>query len=321
MLVEPDHFTRRLRALGFRDLKEGDYYGLSMALGSVDVSLYDLVNAYRTIANGGRWSGMTMEVSQKNRAPRRAMGRGAAFIISDVLSDRAARSLTFGYENPLSTRYWTAVKTGTSKDMRDNWCIGFSDRYTVGVWVGNFSGAPMWNVSGISGAAPVWLEVMNYLHRQRLSRPAQPPSEVIAHKVSFSNNAEPERDEWFIKGTEPDGTVANVPETAGTTEKPAILYPANGTIIAIDPDIPAENSLIFFEASAKGRFDWTLNNDKIGSGSRLVSWKPQYGKYKLSLVDRQGKIIDSVKFEVRGRPLDEATTQKQQTEDVLIMEE
>lgn len=320
MLVEPDDFARRLRSLGFRDLKEGEYYGLSMALGSVDVSLYDLVNAYRTIANSGRWSRMTIEAAQKKGASKRVMSRGAAFIISDILSDRAARSLTFGYENPLSTRFWTAVKTGTSKDMRDNWCVGFSDRYTVGVWVGNFSGEPMWNVSGISGAAPVWLEVMNYLHRQRPSRPQQSPSEVIAKRVSFSNPAEPERDEWFIKGTEPAGIMTHVPEPDKSNERLAITYPAIATIIAIDPDIPAENSLIFFEASAKGSFDWVLNSEKIGSGSRFVSWKPQYGRYKLSLVDKQGKVIDSVKFEVRGRPL-EVKSQPPPSADTITKEE
>ena len=312
MLVEPEDFARRLMAFGFRDLKEGEYYGLSMALGSVDVSLYDLVNAFRAIANGGRWSRMTLEASRKKESSRLVMQRGAAFIISDILSDRDARSLTFGYENPLSTRFWTAVKTGTSKDMRDNWCVGFSERYTVGVWVGNFSGEPMWNVSGISGAAPVWLEVMNYLHRQRPSRPAQPPSEIIARKVSFSNNAEPERSEWFIRGTEPAGIVTHVPDADKTLEKPSIVYPAKATIIAIDPDIPAENSLIFFEASSKGSFDWRLNDVKIESGSRLVSWRPQYGKYRLSLVDRQGVIIDSVRFEVRGRPI-EMKNDKQQS--------
>jgi penicillin-binding protein 1C len=247
---------------------------------------------------------MNIEAAQKKGNSVRVMSRGAAFIISDILSDRAARSITFGYENPLSTRFWTAVKTGTSKDMRDNWCIGFSDRYTVGVWVGNFSGEPMWNVSGISGAAPIWLEVMNYLHRQRLSRPQPHPPEVIAKRISFDSPAEPERDEWFIKGTEPDGIVSHVHGLPRSSEKLSIAYPANATIMAIDPDIPAENSLIFFEASTKGRFDWMLNSEKIGNDSKLVPWKPQYGKYVLSLVDHEGKIIDSVKFEVRGRPLE-----------------
>ena len=95
----------------------------------------------------------------------RTLDQAAAWIVSDILSDRSARSLAFGLDNPLATRFWSAVKTGTSKDMRDNWCVGYSDRYTVGVWVGNFGGEPMRNVSGVSGAAPVWLAVMNALHQ------------------------------------------------------------------------------------------------------------------------------------------------------------
>ena len=77
------------------------------------------------------------------------------YIITNILSDRTARAPTFSLESPLAAPFWTAVKTGTSKDMRDNWCLGVSEKYTVGVWVGNFSGASMWNVSGMSGAAPL----------------------------------------------------------------------------------------------------------------------------------------------------------------------
>ena len=69
---------------------------------------------------------------------RRVFPANAAFIVADMLSDRAARVPTFGLDNHLNTPFWSAVKTGTSKDMRDNWCVGFSDRYTVAVWVGNF---------------------------------------------------------------------------------------------------------------------------------------------------------------------------------------
>lgn len=81
-----------------------------------------------------------------------------AFPLSSILADRESHSGTFGLENPLATTFWTAVKTGTSRDMRDNWCVGYSRRYTVGVWVGTFSGEPMQDVSGITGAAPVWLD-------------------------------------------------------------------------------------------------------------------------------------------------------------------
>ena len=77
---------------------------------------------------------------------RRVLDQKAVFIVGDILSDRGARSVTFGLRNELATSFWSAVKTGTSKDMRDNWCVGWSNRYTVGVWVGNFDGRPMWDV-------------------------------------------------------------------------------------------------------------------------------------------------------------------------------
>jgi penicillin-binding protein 1C len=306
MLVGPGDFVRRLKVLGFRDLNEGDYYGLSMALGSVDVTLYELLNAYRTLANGGRYNNLKMQVVQKRTAARQVMNRESAFIIVDILSDRTARSLTFGYENPLSTRFWTAVKTGTSKDMRDNWCVGFSDKYTVGVWVGNFSGTPMWNVSGTSGAAPVWLEVMNYLHQRKASTPPVPPAGIVPQRVEFNHSLEPSRNEWFVKGTEPLVVLADVipskTTSANAQEKLSIAYPLRNTIIALDPDIPDENSLVLFEVLGKGQFDLVLNNEKIGTGSPLVSWKPRYGRYVLTLVDKQGQTIDSVNFEVRGMP-------------------
>ncbi|MDD3845824.1 MAG: penicillin-binding protein 1C, partial [Syntrophorhabdaceae bacterium] len=154
-------FVERLRELGFASItEEPEFYGFSLALGSADVELYELVGAYLTLARGGRRGLMRLTFGGPSPAGVRVMDERASFIISQILSDRESRAVTFGLENPLATRFWTAVKTGTSKDMRDNWCIGFSRRYTVGVWVGNFSGEPMRNVSGMSGAAPIWLEVM-----------------------------------------------------------------------------------------------------------------------------------------------------------------
>ncbi len=306
MLVGPDDFVRRLKALGFLDLNEGDYYGLSMALGSVDVSLYELTNAYRALANGGRWSSPSLKFDRK-KSGSQVMSPAAAFVVADILSDRAARGLTFGYENPLATRFWTAVKTGTSKDLRDNWCIGFSSDYTVGVWVGNFSGAPMWNVSGTSGAAPAWLEIMSYLHAHLSSSAPQPPAGVVARRVEFRLSVEPSRSEWFIRGTEPPdmptAIAAQGASIVNAADKPAIFYPPKNTIFAIDPDIPDENNFIFFQATRQGQFDWVLNNKKIGIDAQMLPWKPGYGRYVLSLMDRQSRVLDSVRFEVRGMPL------------------
>ncbi|HMK65018.1 MAG TPA: penicillin-binding protein 1C, partial [Thermodesulfobacteriota bacterium] len=186
MLVGLDPFAERLKALGLNSLTEdGEYYGYSLALGSADITLWELTNAYRTLANQGKWSPLKLALKQKNEKPKQVFDKNSDAVIAHILSDREARSATFGLENVLSTRFWTAVKTGTSKDMRDNWCLGYSEKYTVGVWVGNFSGAPMRNVSGVSGAAPIWLEVMNMLHADRPSRPPRPPEGVIMAEVSF----------------------------------------------------------------------------------------------------------------------------------------
>ncbi len=303
MLIGADDFVGRMGELGFYGLHDGEYYGLSLALGSVDVSLYELVNAYRTLTNGGIWSELRLTAGANRSTLRRVMTHEAVFIISDILSDRGARSVTFGFENPLSARFWTAVKTGTSKDMKDNWCIGYSGGYTVGVWVGNFSGEPMWNVSGISGAAPVWLEIMNYLHRYISSSQPSKPQGVITKRVIFENGIEAERNELFIAGTEPVDVHSTGLRLSTDSGKfyARIVYPADGTIIALDPDIPEDHHKVFFDARpATAGYEWILNNEKLGVSGASVAWKPKKGKYVLSLTDGHGLIIDSVEFQVRG---------------------
>lgn len=125
-LVGDEAYLSTLRALGLSGINEsGDFFGPSLALGTLDVSLWEVVNAYRTLANGGMRGELSLTpIGEPPVQIKRVFSREAAFLVSDILSDRDARSATFGLENPLSTRFWTAVKTGTSKDMRDNWCVG-----------------------------------------------------------------------------------------------------------------------------------------------------------------------------------------------------
>jgi penicillin-binding protein 1C len=302
-LIGTDALEGKLGQLGFQGIKDDDYYGLSLALGSADVSLYELVNAYRTFANTGLWGPLQL-IPADSRETRRAFSEEAAFLVSEILSDREARSYTFSLENPLSTKYWSAVKTGTSKDMRDNWCIGYSSEYTVGVWVGNFSGAAMWNVSGVTGAAPVWLDIMNYLHKDDKGVLPHPPKNVYAKTIYFQNGVEPPRNEWFVRDTGPIGgeEIQGVVSINAAHAIIRITYPADGMIISLDPDIPEENQYIFFEtiASSSGHV-WTLNGERIpGALPDAVRWKPVRGRYVLSLVDREDHVIDTVHFEVRG---------------------
>ena len=296
MLVTPEAFVERLRAIGMTSLdREADYYGYSLALGSADVNLYELVNAYRALANRGKWGRLKVSPHEDAEMPTPVMDGRAAFIISGILSDREARSATFGLENPLATRFWTAVKTGTSKDMRDNWCVGYSARYTVGVWVGNFSGEPMWNVSGMTGAAPVWLDIMSHLHRRTPSKPPAPPTGVASRQVAFQDQMEPRRQEWFIAGTEPDDVIVRERQH----EIVRIVYPQPSTIITIDPDIPADLQRISFVGRfADDTHEWRLDERTIGSSTTLL-WKPVRGRHLLSLINQEHDVADSVSFIVK----------------------
>jgi len=292
-------FHERLRAVGLASLdRPAEHYGYALALGGADVSLIELTNAYRALANGGEWRPVRFVPEDEPGPGRRALDPAAAFIVGDILSDRGARALTFGLESPLVARSWAAVKTGTSKDMRDNWALGYSDRYTVGVWVGNFSGEPMWDVSGVSGAAPVWQEVMNRLHRGEPSRAPAPPPGVVVRRVRFDGELEAARDEYFLAGTEMTEVLI-----AGTPTRARITYPGDGTIIALDPDIPAAQQRIGLRASgARSSGSWRIDGRPAGDADGVALWAPAPGRHRLALLDAGGREVDAVRFEVRGAP-------------------
>jgi len=315
--VTPTTFFERLQSLGFQLRESGDYYGYSLALGSADVSLLALTNAYRALANQGQYSGVRTALTDPAVKMRKLMHPDAAFIIGDILADRSARSRTFGLENALSTRVWAAVKTGTSKDMRDNWAVGYSDRYTVGVWVGNASGLPMWDVSGVTGAAPIWQEVMQYLHTRQQTRQRLPqkPAGVVEQDIRYQDNIEASRKEYFLAGTE---------QSLITTAKSddisiAIRYPTPGMLVALDPDIPPERQRIRFAADGLSKGSWRLDGKllalpviSVKTGKKVArqipaqsqqlgfDWMPWPGRHTLELLDSKNAVVDQVQFEVRG---------------------
>lgn len=296
-LVGVENAWARLRTLGLNLPESPDFYGHALALGGADVTLWSMANAYRTLARGGSSTPLTFFPGRTNGAVQ-VLNQEAAFITADILSDRSARAITFGLENPLATPFWTAVKTGTSKDMRDNWCLGFSARYTVAAWVGNLDGSPMQDVSGISGAAPVWAAVMNLLEggqvRPEGSAPVAPLS-LVHQKVRFRGFREPAREEWFIRGTELD-SVEYVPQAVTR-----ISYPVNETIIAVDPDIPWSRQQVRFRAeTGSNGVTWWLDGLTLGA-ARDHDWAPLPGSHRLELRDSKGLVLDAVSFIVRGR--------------------
>jgi len=298
-LVGLDRFHDTLRRLGFETLTEPDeHYGAALALGGADVTLASLANAYRALANGGAYAPFRLTSTTAATAPSRVFGAPASFIVGDILADRGARVLSFGLENPLATRVASAVKTGTSKDMRDNWCVGFTTRFTVGVWVGNFSGAPMRDVSGVSGAAPIWRDVIHFLHAADVPPPAPVPSGLVHESVRFEPPLEAERDEWFLRGTE----MAVVKSSAtGAASTPRIRYPSPDTIIALDPDLPPGRQRVVFEAAPiVPGLGWRLDSTTLADVRGRASWVPQPGRHTLELTDASGDVVSRVLFEVRG---------------------
>ena len=322
-MVGVEDFYQQLAQFGLDLPQPAGYYGYSLALGSSELDLLRLTNAYRALANGGRWQPIAPLVAPLHPAPsappaqRQAIGPQTAFIVGDILSDSLARAPTFGLDSVLTTRFWSAVKTGTSKDMRDNWAIGWSQHYTVGVWVGNASGAAMHEVSGSSGAAPVWAQVLGYLHRAQPSLAPPPPAGVVQHSVQFAagQGLDANRQEWFLSGTEqtrfvrddnaPRAAPRAAPRTAPAEDEknfaPRINSPASGTILALDPDIPPAQQRLWLRASSPA-VRWRLNGHILGTGAQLA-WLPMPGQHVLEIVDAQGRRLDAVTVQVRGAGL------------------
>lgn len=168
-----------LHEAGFGSLtRSAEHYGLGLALGNGDVTLIELANGYRTLANGGEWSPVRYWASEagaasSDSAPRQVVSRASAAVALDILSDPVARIPGFGLSTPFDWPFRAAAKTGTSRHYTDNWAVATTGRFTVAVWVGNFSGQPMEGVSGVSGAGPL-------LHRAVLvTAQHYPPGDLI----------------------------------------------------------------------------------------------------------------------------------------------
>ena len=204
---------RTLHGAGFATLAHGaEYYGLGLALGNGDVSLLELANGYRGIANGGLWRPVRWRSDSQTVRPsdHNFMSQRAAALVLDILSDPVARIPSFGVETPLDFPFRAAAKTGTSRHFTDNWAVATTANFTVAVWVGNFNGRPMQGVGGITGAGPL-------LHRAvlltaRRYPPGDLPEPASAGLVSarvcrlsglLATPDCPGMDEWFLPGTEP----------------------------------------------------------------------------------------------------------------------
>jgi penicillin-binding protein 1C len=191
-----DDVLTLLRDVGFTSFEaDAAHYGLGLTLGNGEVTLLELAQAYAALARGGRSCTVRLREDAPVDDGRQVLSPQAAFLITDVLSDEALRAQAFGAGNPLMLRMPVAIKTGTSTNWRDSWTVGYTDRYTVAVWAGNFDGQPMDGLSGAIGAGPLFAAVTKHLvGRGSVAAPPrrpEPPDGVVPVQVCAWSGASP----------------------------------------------------------------------------------------------------------------------------------
>ncbi len=244
--------------LGINTLNR-DQYGLALSLGGGETTLLDMTYANSVLANQGVMAGTPIDpkdlkpgyrslepvailkvVDANNKTlyelkqpeKQQIVTPQLAYLMSDILADNVARTPGFGSNSVLKLTRPAAVKTGTTSDWRDNWTMGYTPDYAVGVWVGNADNAEMEHISGVSGAGPIWRDVMEKIHQTLPVRWFTEPAGMVRVEVCATSGLLPtpycrERvKELFIAGTEPK-TFDNIWQPfriSKTTGKLATVY-------------------------------------------------------------------------------------------------
>ncbi|OGG28969.1 hypothetical protein A2971_04960 [Candidatus Gottesmanbacteria bacterium RIFCSPLOWO2_01_FULL_46_21] len=203
----------KARAMGITSWEDESRFGLSLTLGGGEVTMTDMAVVYGTLANMGErvnlspileitdYTGRVIEKNTLHKIPE-AVKPEVAWIMSDILRDNNARSSAFGPNSQLVIAGKSvSVKTGTTNEKRDNWTIGFTPSVVAAVWVGNNNNAPMHPTltSGVTGAAPIWHDIMTEVLKDKPDQVPPKPDGVIAIPCYLG------RTEYFVKGTEPHG--------------------------------------------------------------------------------------------------------------------
>ncbi|MBN2472174.1 MAG: transglycosylase domain-containing protein [Anaerolineae bacterium] len=219
--VGVDALVRLLTRFGVSTLATNEKIDLAVTLGGGEVRLLELTAAYAGLANGGFHVTPVMITHVADAAGRtlyqwtpgpladRVLDARVAWLITDILSDNQARTPAFGPASTLQIGRPAAAKTGTTTDYHDNWTMGYTPNLAVGVWVGNADNTPMQDVTGISGAGPIWHDFLREALRGQPELPFEQPEGLTRVEVCALSGLLPTPDcprrirEWFIPGTEP----------------------------------------------------------------------------------------------------------------------
>jgi penicillin-binding protein 1C len=331
--VGPDLLFRKLKELSFDSLRQRPgFYGIGLTLGNGEVTLLELARAYAALARGGVFkpSRFVLRTTLKNGGddpvspgppPRRVFSPETAYIITHILSDRDARIPSFGYYSPLNLPFPAAAKTGTSKDYRDNWTVGYTPSLTVAVWAGDFTGKPMRNVSGVTGAGPIFRDIIQLAAARTPQEGFAEPKTIVHERICPISGLKPGPhcagviEEIFAPGTAPRQScrLAHGPEerrgpaggATGAVHAPpgglAIVSPQDGDIFKIDPVLrgPYQSirlRVVLGDGLEAGAIEWWVNGEKIGTDGPPFTrtWNLRPGSYTMKARARlKDKVVES----------------------------
>jgi penicillin-binding protein 1C len=314
----PAALHERLRLCGLTTLdRPPEIYGLGLTLGNCEARLLEIANAYAALARLGEFRPWRV-LADTPTSSRHVARPEFVWQIADILSDNSARTLSFGMNSALRFPYPIACKTGTSTDFRDNWTIGFTPEFTVGVWVGNFDGSPMREVSGVTGAGPIFHAIFDHLHATRGTSWYRTPPEIVERSVHpltgklVAGNAPRAVREKFVVGHFPPnespgdydsaGSAKLGPEYAqwlasgendladrtalGTGAALRIISPLPGSVFVIDPDIPSSR-LIPLSIAGTERVNWQSDSLELcEEGGRIVA-RASEGEHRIIAIERE----------------------------------
>ncbi|BCU77254.1 penicillin-binding protein 1C [Luteolibacter sp. LG18] len=317
--------------------KQPDHYGLGLTIGNAPVRLLELTNAYATLARGGTSIPPRLFSSQAHVAPRTLFDSRCAWLVSDILSDPDARAPSFGRHGPLEMPFKCAAKTGTSSDFRDNWCLGFTRDFTVGVWAGNFDQTPIKGLSGVAGAGPIFHRTMLRVQRDTApawlprpegvvevpvdprtghvladARPDQAPKMEVclasrqplpATTADYDTDGHVVLDatyqEWFTS-TENRRRNDFALETSRPAREPLrILAPSDGITCLLDPELPSGGKRLRVASNLPGTALWSSPTLTLEPASPEPAVVLQPGTHVLTATDPRDGTQRSITIRVK----------------------
>ncbi len=289
-------------------------YGLGLTIGNAGVRLLEMVNAYAALARLGEYRPYRLLQNDAPPSPSRIADPDSCYLLTDILSDNDARALTFGTNSWLRFDFPVAVKTGTSTSFRDNWAIAYTPEFSAGVWVGNFNGSAMRDVSGVSGAAPVLHDIVEHLHSEfgtswyaqpanlverwvhpltgkvaAADRPGLVREKFLADHLPVTESPEdydlagrvqlgPEYREW-LASTQNESLAKFAP--APRADLPLrVVSPLPGSVYYLDPDLPASDRLPL-KSNVNGAFVWQSPTLRCAGGTAQL----KEGRHAITLRD------------------------------------